>query len=837
MPRGAKRLLCGLLVLIGLSLQLVEFAVLGANTNVGRRTIEALVPDLTGGEVRIVGLRGRFPDKLRAHRLTVADADGTWLTVNDAILDWSPTGLLGGTVKIDRLEAHSVAVDRLPRSSDSKSSGTAVVPVRVELDHLGVGRLEIAAAVAGRPITLAVGGNARLTGAENGDAHLAITALDDAPGQAGTADHYVIDATVDPAQMHATMSVEERSGGLISGLAGLPDLGSVTIAGTIEGPLAALTAKARIRAGPLTADLNGTVDAIGRKADLAVSVVAPAMAPGPGVSWSSIQLNATVHGPWDAPEANGTVLIDSLTAGGASVGSLRADLAGDTSGKTTLHAVVDRLRVPGPSPELLAGGPVTLDASAQLREANWPVRFTLRHDLVSAEGTAVATKGQARLTIPDLSPFAALAGVEVSGSGRFDIAATRLKDVIGVTVAGGIGITGGSDPIPALVGDAGSIDLAASITGADVKLTKLNLSGRAFQASASGQFVVQHLTADWMIALTDPGVLRQGVSGSVEAHGHAAGTLDSVSLAADLTGSLASDVGKVDRFTVHADAKGLPNAPEGQVTASGTVLNAPLDVSVAAARASGGTHVAVERAAWKSLAAQGTLDFAAGEKVPTGSVTATVGRLEDLSAVLGRTLTGRLTASLEASPDLMVIKADATGAGVAHTGSVAQARLRASVSDPTGKPAIDATLSVDGIEANGASGVARVAAKGPMDAVAVSVSASSGALDGMPARIETAGTVDTDASTVSLASLQAVLGPETVRLLAPARIGYGGAITVDKLRLGVRQGELTLSGRMDQRPGMGGMNMTATVANIPADLVADLLRITRQTGQSPAKRI
>jgi translocation and assembly module TamB len=816
MRRAYKWLIGILLALVGLPLLLVFAIVLGANTDPGRRTIEALAPKVTGGEVRIQGLSGRFPDNLRIQHLTVADQDGVWLTVNDAALDWWPRRLLGKEVRIDRLEAQSVAVDRLPKSN-SKSS-TTLPSVRVELDHFGVNRLEIAAAVSGRPMTLAVDGSARIAGPGTGNGNVTITAP--GPADGGPPDHYVVDATVDPSQVHATISVAERPNGLISGLAGLPDLGAVAISATVEGPLEALATKAAIQSGPLNASLDGTVDMVAYGADLAISVVAPAMTPGPGIGWSSIHLDGTVHGPFASPEAKGTVSIDDLTAAGAAIGSLRANLAGNATGETELHAIIDRLRLPGPSPELLASAPLTLDATARLREDNWPVRFSLRHPLVTAEGTADVTKGQASLTMPDLSPFVAIAGVDVLGAGHFDVGAARSNDGIDVTVTGGIGLTGGANPLPALVGDTGTIDLAASINGQDVKLTRLALSGHAFRATANGQFIAQRLAVDWTIALTELDALRSGTSGSVEAHGHAGGTLDSLSVTADLTGDVAAEVGRFDRFTVHASASGLPNAPEGQLTATGTVLDAPVDVSIAAARRGEGTHVAIDRANWKSLSAQGMLDFNPADKLPTGTVTAKVGRLADLAAPLGRPVTGQITASLEASPTATLIKADATGVGLASTGSVGQAVLRATVTNPAGKQAIDGTLALDGIEADGIRAVAHLAAKGPLDALAVSLTANSPAVQGMPARIETAGTLNTEASTLSLASLQAALGPETIRLLAPVRIGYGQPLTIDKLRLGVRQGELAVTARVDPGPGAGGLNMTATLMNLPADVLA-----------------
>ena len=108
MRRVLKILAWCLAVLLAIPLLLPAAVLLGANTAPGRRLIETLAPRLSGGMVRIEGLSGRFPDALRAGTVTVADADGVWLTVNDAVLDWSPRHLLEGQVAIERLEARRV---------------------------------------------------------------------------------------------------------------------------------------------------------------------------------------------------------------------------------------------------------------------------------------------------------------------------------------------------------------------------------------------------------------------------------------------------------------------------------------------------------------------------------------------------------------------------------------------------------------------------------------------------------------------------------------------------------------------------------------------------------
>jgi len=798
---------------IAFPLLLAGVILIGANIEPGRRLIETLTPRLTGGMVRIGGLAGRFPDELRLGRITVADTDGVWLAVDNAALDWSPSTLIAGKVSIDRLEAERVAVTRLPApSSSEQSSGSGTALPRVAISRLRVARVEIGEAVAGRPIVLTLAGSGDLVASDIGTARLTVTSLE--PREAP--DRYTLDLAMDRSHLHATLDASEAAKGLLAGLAQLPDLGAVKINASVDGPLDALASRVAIEAGLLRANLDGTVDMVGHAADMGFSVASPAMAPAPGIAWASIRLDGKMHGPFVSPEATGVLSADGVTAAGAAIGALRANISGDASGKAQLHAILDGLRVPGPSPDLLAGGSLTLDATALSLDTTPSVQFTLRHDLFAAEGTAGAEQAHVRLTLPDITPFATVGGVDLHGQTALDIGVTRSKDTIDLAVKGGVGIAGGMAPVPALVGTAGTIDLAATMRGETVNLTRFALDGSAIHLSANGQLADRRLNADWTVTLSNLGAIRPGASGTVSGKGHVAGPLSSLTVTSDITGDAAAEGGRVEQFTAQVNLDGLPDAPSGSLTAGGTVLGAPLAVAINAARRDGGFHVVIDRAAWKSLTAGGTLDLAAGEALPTGKVTLAMTRLADLTPVLGRPVAGSVTASLDASAGAMRISAVVAGAAVPGTATIGKADLQATIGDPSGTPTVDGTLALDGVEASGLRATARLAAKGPADRVALTLGANIADLHGSPARVETSGTLDATGRALSLASLQGTWSKETIRLLAPAKIGFTNGVTIDRLRLGLRQAELAIAGSLRG----DALDVKATLTNLPADIAA-----------------
>ena len=162
---------------------------------------------------------------------------------------------------------------------------------------------------------------------------------------------------------------------------------------------------------------------------------------------------------------------------------------------------------------------------------------------------------------------------------------------------------------------------------------------------------------------------------------------------------------------IKIEATGLPNRPAGSVVARGDLLAAPLDLAVAFRQADNGLAIEIEQAAWKSLKAAGTVQLATATMQPSGKLTMTIGRLADLSPLIGRPVSGRV-----------------------------QATFSGSSADPA-HPTVDAQVDAEAIELSGLNGTAHASARGAIDALDVRLAASSPNLQGSPARIEAAAKV------------------------------------------------------------------------------------------------
>jgi translocation and assembly module TamB len=716
------------LILLALPVLAIAVVLIAANIDPGRRFIETETASLTNGMVRINDLTGRFPDALRIGQIQVSDAKGPYVTISGLTLDWSPTALLQRTARIDQLLADRLDFSRLPEpeSQTTSSGGSFELPVHVDLRHLHIAQAVIGAPVAGVAATLALDGAATLSTLTDGTVQLDVQ-RSDSPG------HYTVTGHLTPASIQATLKVEEPAKGLIASIAQLPDVGAISAQASVNGPKDKLSTQFGITAGPLTASASGTVDLTHQAADLAVKAQAPAMTPAAGISWQSVLLDATVHGPFTAPDAKGTIQIASLTAGGARIGTLAADIGGN-SGQVQVHATVGDLHVPGPQPDIFASAPVTMDLSARLDAPDRPVTFALRHSLVSVDGSAKTAGVQqvsAHLVLPDLSPLASAGGVDIRGSTDLDIQAEMKGDTTTAAAKGKIAITGGMAPVAALIGDNGNIDVAASLHGQDITLSRLSVNGKALTVSAQGSLSDQTLNADWTLGLTNLTAIQPTLSGHLDAKGHAGGKLDDLALQAEIGADLAAKGYASGHITTKVDATGLPGTPHATVNAKGTLLNAPLSLALTADESNGAFKVNIAEASWKSLKAGGTASLTPPAVLPVGNLHIDLGRLADLEPLLGRPVTGQANATLDSDEKAAKLALTVRDASLPGMAAISKAILNATVTDPIGHPAIDATFTADGISAGTTKSIsARVTAKGPVDALGITVAADGAAVTG-----------------------------------------------------------------------------------------------------------
>ncbi len=823
------RALRGLAALAGVLVLVVLLAVaavlVGLNTDPGRRLAERFAAQATGGQVTLTGLAGPFPVALRLDRIELRDAAGVWLTVQDAALGWSPLRLLAGEARIDLVTAGRIALARLPAApaappapapaTQASAASAGGWPVRVDLARLRVDRVELAAPVAGVPATLSVDGSARLTSLQAGEASVTLIRLDE-PGT------YRVYARIDAASLRAQVQAHEDARGLAGQVAGLPDLGAVDAMASLEGKWQAAALKLAVAAGPLRADASGTLDLDGMAGSLDVTARAPSMRPRPDLSWQLVALDAHVRGRLAAPEATASLQVDGLDAAGAGLRRLSVQASGH-AGAASLEASAEGVRLPGPQPDLLAAAPLRLRLDASLDEAGRPVRFSFAHPLASLEGTARtagALSADARLTLPALAPLAAAGGVEIQGRAALTLKAARDDAGSHLDVDGTLGVTGGMAPVAALLGPDATLGLTAGLRGADVTLSRLEVTGRALSIAAQGGLQGHAVALDWRLGLTDLTAMARTLEGSLTAQGHAAGRTDDLTVSLDLSGDVAT--AGFPRGPVHASlqAQGLPGHPTATAIAEGRLDGAPLALAAQASRAADGAlHLDITRADWRSAHADGALDLPAGATLPLGALTLRLGDLGEFSRFTGQNLTGAIDATLrteqQTGAPVAVLDVKARNAGLAGTASVGEATLAARVRNPAGSPVTEARLSVAGLRAGGIGGGLRLDATGPQEALALTVSASLTGVSGADLSVQSTATLDAPGRTLGVKTLQAGWKGETLRLLAPARVSFAGGAAVDRLRFGLRNAVLDVAGRASPT-----LDLTASLSNVTADLLA-----------------
>ena len=320
---------------------------------------------------------------------------------------------------------------------------------------------------------------------------------------------------------NVALNISEPSHGLLAELAGLPDLGAVSIAATLVGPRNAEQLGFAMKAGALNGNGKGTIDLKGQSVDLDLAIAAPAMAPRPDLHWQSASLDLHVHGPFTGPDATGKLAIADLAASGARLGRIAADLQGNR-GKIDLNGVVENVRVPGPQPDLFAAAPIALQAEAILDQPALPLTFTITHPLIGVTGAAQlggAMSATATVTLSNLAPFAALGGAAVEGHGAAVAKLTQQQGTMQLSLDGTLDVTGGEPMAAALIGENAPLAVAGSMTGSDFTLDRAAIDGKGLHLSAHGASTGGTLDFAWGATLANLAALAPNLSGPLSVEG------------------------------------------------------------------------------------------------------------------------------------------------------------------------------------------------------------------------------------------------------------------------------------------------------------------------------
>ncbi|NVN42123.1 DUF490 domain-containing protein, partial [Ameyamaea chiangmaiensis] len=436
------------------------------------------------------------------------------------------------------------------------------------------------------------------------------------------------------------------------------------------------------------------------------------------------------------------------------------------------------------------------------------MNLTLDHPLLQVVGqarTAGALSAAIDVNAPDLAPLAAMGGTDLRGQAKLRTDLSMPQGAAGpaqLALDGTLAITGGLQQAVDLVGPDGRLSLRAHMTqdtatGATsatrhVTIQSLTFDGRKVHLTDDGTLVLgpgapvvdDHAT----LSLPDLAAASTAVHGHAALELHASGPTDD--LAADL--HLDSVVGTPSvadgPLTLKVSAAHLPSRPQATLIASGILDRAPFDAALGVVQdADGARHLSIDRLSWNSLSGNGALVLPAGKVVPLGTLDLKIARLADFSRLAGQTLSGTLTAAVrtqEATPQTpAVVSIDLHGALGAPQARIRSLALTGHVSDPTGTPNLDLALKTDGLAVGTmAAGRASVTTRGTLAALAVQASADMTQLAGAPGNLRTDLTLDLPGHTVAIRTLSALAKGESIRLLAPATIAFGGQMGVDHLR-------------------------------------------------------
>jgi len=901
--------LVGIIVLLFAALQ----------TGAGQRAlfdIVAQVASTPDSTLRLEGPSGFFPTNLHLAKVEMADAKGTWLTVDDARVSWSLLPLLSGHLDIETVRAARIDVRRPPEppstpqpAQEATADSGGGLPVRVTVGGLVIDELHLGAPLMGVESRWRIEGAARIHGTAGGN-NLQLTATrsdgqgrlalrsgydetrgvgtaegDFEEGQSGvvafmlgrpdlarTAGKFKVEGSRTSADGQITFEAGDAlrvngSGGMRSEAAGrlvtvalelqggkLPDpVWSAALARPvkIDADVLLTTAGAidarsvRVASAPLDATASGTYNPGDERLHLRVTATGgdPAMLAAimPGAGWQGLTLEMQANGTLKA--LDGTVSLKAtelkVAAGTTKDVDLKASVQGaNLSAGPALRGGIDG--TVGFVGWQLANG---TDATASdLRIAARGERnaagamslsaFNLTSSLANAtaSGTMAADKridATATLDVPDLKAFAALAGQPVSGAAQLN---ARVSGTL----------------------QAQTFTVDANMRDAVVPSVPPALLAPAVRLTANGTFDQQ--SGNWRLEQTAVESDALSIKGSGTGRG-ATGALDvAIALpkleAVDprFTGSLRSDI-HVDagdeRRAIRLKAQLAQAKLEGT-----TVERLDLDANVVLRQDGVDATLQLDGATGdRPLRATGQVTATAGQRLSIPTFEASLGKvslsirnlmmdrtsasgtarlvvedLKDLSAFAGQPLGGRLELTVEPDPSAndgrmkLALRGTNLAAGTLGVGTL---NGDATITDPLGRTAFDATIAANAL--HGVAELRTLSLKASGDRTAITASGDV-AGPGLQASTAIKARLNGDETVLDIDSLKATRGGRTLALAQPTHVRQsGGRTIIEPTRLDFAGGQIRAGGTFDPRNSDLSVDITALpLAELAALAGADL---------------
>ncbi|MEM9709305.1 MAG: translocation/assembly module TamB domain-containing protein [Pseudomonadota bacterium] len=194
-----------------------------------------------GRSVTVRGFRGALTGRAELSSLTIADADGVWLTLTDAVLDWNRAALLRGRLEVEELTAARIEIPRRPLAEEPaapspEASGTGLtlpeLPVAIRIGRIAGEVVDLGPDILGQALEVSAEGALRLEDGE-GEADIDLNRIDATRGEIAIAASFsnatgllAVDALFD-----------EGEGGIVAGALGIPGAPELRLTVVGEGPI------------------------------------------------------------------------------------------------------------------------------------------------------------------------------------------------------------------------------------------------------------------------------------------------------------------------------------------------------------------------------------------------------------------------------------------------------------------------------------------------------------------------------------------------------------------------------------------------------------------------
>jgi translocation and assembly module TamB len=205
-----------------------------------------------GRQVTIAGFSGALSSQAKIERLTIADADGIWLTITGVTLDWSRSSLLSGALEVSELSAESIVMDRVPAAGETslpspEAGGFSLpdLPVTISIDRIAATEITLGKAVLGQDVSGSLEATLQLA---DGAGRATLDLLRKGEGPEG---QIILDAAYENAtgQLAVDLNASEGAGGIVSEILDLPGAPSATLTLQGAGPISDFAADVRLATG------------------------------------------------------------------------------------------------------------------------------------------------------------------------------------------------------------------------------------------------------------------------------------------------------------------------------------------------------------------------------------------------------------------------------------------------------------------------------------------------------------------------------------------------------------------------------------------------------------